>query len=231
VTSPAEQERTALEKLVVALSYAQGIEAVTEALRAFPGVAMNGIRLLLSIPQVRALARLNPHPGAHAAVLAMQRHNLMRRAGYLVAAGRRMSTAAQRAGQSTQVRDSAVYAERRWLAQHLRAQAGRESAANQVAAKAKAEARRAKRDGTAWNGLLGWYAVMDDRTSRECREANGRNFKPTKVPAIGFPGAVHPSCRCKPGPPHATDRRVEDVQPDPYDPNKASQPRRVTIGA
>jgi len=46
--------------------------------------------------------------------------------------------------------------------------------------------------------LLGWLAVMDSRTSSACRAASGKNFYATRMPAIGFPGAVHPSCRCQP---------------------------------
>jgi hypothetical protein len=49
--------------------------------------------------------------------------------------------------------------------------------------------------------LLGWYSVNDARTSAECRAANRHNFRADQMPAIGFPGAVHPHCRCWPGPP------------------------------
>lgn len=49
--------------------------------------------------------------------------------------------------------------------------------------------------------LLGWRAVIDDRTTPACRWANGRNFRADRIPIIGFPGAVHPRCRCTSGPP------------------------------
>lgn len=46
--------------------------------------------------------------------------------------------------------------------------------------------------------LLGWRAVMDVRTTLECRAANGKNFRADKEPVIGWPGSVHPHCRCVP---------------------------------
>ncbi len=49
--------------------------------------------------------------------------------------------------------------------------------------------------------LLGWRAVLDDKTTPECRWANGQNFRADRVPIIGVPGAVHPRCRCTAGPP------------------------------
>lgn len=53
-----------------------------------------------------------------------------------------------------------------------------------------------------WGDLLGWRAVMDSRTTAECRAANGKNFRASVPPAIGYPGAVHPSCRCVPTAPY-----------------------------
>ena len=49
--------------------------------------------------------------------------------------------------------------------------------------------------------LLGWRAVLDSRTTRECRWAHGRNFRADQMPVIGCPGAVHVRCRCSAGPP------------------------------
>lgn len=207
MTQPAAQEQQALAALIQTLAYAQGLDAVTEALGAAPGVSTAGVRLLLTIPQVRGLVRLNPEPGAHAAVHAMHRLNLMRRAAYLVQAARRLTRATR-----TDTADTAI--ERRWLQQHLRAMRRRVEAAQQVAAADRTQRRLDRQEGRVNSGLLGWYAVLDDRTSSECRLANGRNFDSRRVPPIGFPGAVHPSCRCKPGPPHDTVARVEEVAPD-----------------
>lgn len=58
--------------------------------------------------------------------------------------------------------------------------------------------------------LLGWYAKMDDRTSAECRAADGRNFLAFTPPVIGYPGSVHLHCRCIPGPPHPGAKMVDD---------------------
>lgn len=212
MTSPAEQERTALDNLVVALAYSQTADVVTDALGLVAGVSAAGVRALFEIPQVRGIVRLAPKPGAHAAVQAMNRLNLFRRASYLVTAARRMTTAA-RMGPRELAR--ALVVERRWLQQHLQASAHRQVVASAVAATARQLTRDAKNTGEAWNGLLGWYAVNDAVTSPECRKAGGRNFDPAMVPPIGYPGAVHGSCRCRPGPPHNTDRRVEDLALDP----------------
>jgi hypothetical protein len=50
--------------------------------------------------------------------------------------------------------------------------------------------------------LLGWNTVIDERTSAECRAADGKNYYATAMPDIGFPGSVHPACRCYPSGPH-----------------------------
>lgn len=61
-----------------------------------------------------------------------------------------------------------------------------------------------------WGDLLGWYAKMDARTSAECRAADGRNFEVLAPPVIGYPGSVHPHCRCVPGPPFPGAKMVND---------------------
>lgn len=228
LAQPAGQERAALQDLIVTLAYAQGIETAAEALLAFPGITRAGVGLLLEISQVRRLARLNPPPGAHAAVQAVNRQNLMRRAAYLVAAARRLSTAA-RADEDTIGR--ALTVERRWLAQHLQATAQRATVAAGVASVARQQARAAKQEGSTWNGLLGWYAVNDTKTSAECRAAHGRDFDPTHVPPIGFPGSVHGSCRCTPGPPFNSGRRVERLMSRRRESGDPSSSERVKMGA
>lgn len=227
MTSPVEQERTALENLIVVLAYAQGTQAVQDALLAMPGVSAEAVRTLFLIPQAHALAWLHPRPGAHAAVLATHRTNVMRRASYYVAAARRLSTA-HRMGPDAVAR--AVTVERNYLQQHLRAVSQREEVARQVAAQARIAQREAKQADSVWNGLLGWYAVGDMHTSPECLRANRRNFDPKQVPPIGFPGAVHPNCRCKPGPPFNTNRRVERIRPERTTAQREAEPKRVTIG-
>lgn len=52
-----------------------------------------------------------------------------------------------------------------------------------------------------WGDLLSWRAVIDDRTTPECLNANGKNFRVSRPPTIGLPGlGPHPRCRCVPGP-------------------------------
>lgn len=59
--------------------------------------------------------------------------------------------------------------------------------------------------------VLGWRAVMDARTSAECRRADGKNFSLTSRPLIGWPGSVHPHCRCRPVAAFAGAGFVDDV--------------------
>lgn len=87
-----------------------------------------------------------------------------------------------------------------WKA-HKRAQARRLKMAKRVSVAQKR-----------WGSMLGWYSVMDARTSGECRAAHGRNFTVwgSDIPVIGWPGTVHPHCRCLPGPPHPGGKMVND---------------------
>lgn len=211
---PVAQERQALADLVNALGYAQSAGAVVDVLGTFPGVAADAVKLLLGLGPVRGLLRGSARSGSHPAQEAMRRQNLFRRAAYLVNAARRITLAWSGPRQGRQERTlAALRRERRYLQMHIDANAGRTRAAEAVVREAKNAARPEVR-GTfeAPPGLLGWYAVMDEVTSSECVAANGRNFDPKRIPRIGFPGAVHPACRCKPGPPHPTDARVEDVR-------------------
>jgi hypothetical protein len=59
--------------------------------------------------------------------------------------------------------------------------------------------------------LVGWYAHYDSKTSPACRLANGHNFDAMQGTVIGYPGSVHPHCRCYAGPPHANGQMVDDV--------------------
>jgi hypothetical protein len=120
------------------------------------------------------------------------RLNLMRRAQFLIASAKRLGADLARSvseGRAWDVR-AAVAAERRYYGQHMVAMWNRMNAAAQV-------------DSTAmtYGRLLGWYTWLDSRTSPECRAANRHNFNADEMPAIGYPGAVHPHCRCMPGAP------------------------------
>lgn len=54
-----------------------------------------------------------------------------------------------------------------------------------------------------YGDVLGWYSVLKDSTTPECRWAHGKNFRVSAPPVIGYPGMVHGECACTPGPPHA----------------------------
>ena len=62
--------------------------------------------------------------------------------------------------------------------------------------------------------VLGWHTVIDARTSPECLRAAGHNFNADQMPAIGYPGMVHPNCRCFPGRPYPSGKMLA-VQPPP----------------
>lgn len=49
--------------------------------------------------------------------------------------------------------------------------------------------------------LLGWYRDPLSDSESECVQADGHNFDPAVGTVIGFPGSVHPHCRCVAGPP------------------------------
>lgn len=122
------------------------------------------------------------------------RLNLMRRAQFTVASARRVQQSlieARSAGTPlSRALADAVTRERRYYGQHLLASWGRDNAAARVDSQAMTSGR-----------LLGWYTVLDSRTSAECRAANQHNFYADQMPRIGYPGMVHPACRCLPGPP------------------------------
>ena len=119
------------------------------------------------------------------------RVNTARRAQYVIAASKRVLGAAREArakGESVTAAIAGQLAlERRFYAQHQAAMRNRADAAGETD-KAAAKC----------GNLLGWLAKKDDRTSPECYAASGKNYYASRMPDIGFPGAVHPSCRCRP---------------------------------
>jgi LysM domain len=128
------------------------------------------------------------------ATLNMITLNRLRRAQFIVAAIRRVSaamTAARSAGTSVPAAlKDAVSRETRYYGQSLQAIWGRTQAAARVDTAAAAYGR-----------LLGWNTVVDDRTSPDCLAADRKNFYADAMPVIGYPGTVHPHCRCWPGQP------------------------------
>jgi hypothetical protein len=147
---------------------------MVEAVLAPFGATLASVTAALELlaPHLQTDLEMNPVSAAgHIARTAMPRH-----AAYLVSAVKRL------------VRDpSSIAAERRYLAQHLNVERTRREAAAQV------DEARGK-----WGDILGWKAQMDERTTPECRAADGTNFHALVPPAIGYPGTLHGgTCRCK----------------------------------
>jgi hypothetical protein len=122
------------------------------------------------------------------------RTNALRRAAFFLHACRRVQAAISAARARNEpvmeaVRE-ALAAERRFMSQQIAASLKRTEAASAV-------------DGAAamHGPLLGWNAVLDSRTTAECRAADGKSFSADRPPLIGYPGTVHSRCRCWPGPP------------------------------
>lgn len=145
--------------------------AAREALRGFPRPFGDGV-----VPRM-------PTRAPTTAGEVTRRRERYYRAAYVVNAAKRVHRG-MRSGQSVQV---ALRAELVNWKRHLEAVQNRRERATQVDAAA-----------ARFGALLGWGAVMDARTSADCRQANGKNFNAGTKPAIGYPGTVHPHCRCVP---------------------------------
>lgn len=199
---PADEIQHVAELLAAGASVA----VVSKALANLPGIGAQAATALFQVGEMASLVNLPGPTGGHLNVVNAQHiANLRRRAAYLINAGRRLGTAVVRDhGQPGAVR-AALQRELGFLRQHLEATRLRNEAAGKVQESATKHG----------PGDLGWYAVLDKKTSPECRKANGKNFDPLRPPAIGLPGTVHPRCRCIPGPPHPTNERVggPDVKP------------------
>lgn len=121
------------------------------------------------------------------------------RAQYVLAGSRRVQAAVD-AGTP---RREAIAREKVYFEQHLHAVRNRFNSAQQVDNASKK-----------YGPVLGWHATLDSRTSKECREAHGKNFEVTTRPAIGYPGSVHPRCRCRAGRKFATSATVYSIKPE-----------------
>jgi hypothetical protein len=121
------------------------------------------------------------------------RQNLARRAQFVMAAGKRLTGDIKQARAQGKPVGAALSGglarERRYYNLHTAAMWNRATAAGKTDMAAMEHGH-----------LLGWYTVRDGKTSAECKAADRHNFHADQMPAIGWPGGVHPHCRCFPGP-------------------------------
>ena len=180
--------------IIAALTAAVTVAELVTALR----IVMKAVGVgVIALAAVAALALSWPHDvleGTGPASRWAIRTNLLRRAQFFLSACQRVQQAITGARSKNEpVMDAvraAIVAERRYMTQMIAMALRRVSAASTV-------------DGAAamTGPLLGWNAVLDSRTTAECRAANGKSFYANKPPSIGYPGTVHPRCRCWPGTP------------------------------
>ena len=143
-----------------------------------------------------AMASPPPVTGVVGAASAQtSRQNLARRAQFVLSAGRRLAgDVAQARAQGKPVSAAlldGLARERRYYGLHVAAMWQRATAAGKTDMAALEHGR-----------LLGWYTVIDGKTSAECRAADHHNFYADRMPDIGWPGGgPHPNCRCWAGPP------------------------------
>lgn len=140
-------------------------------------------------------------PTVNPATLATRDTLMDYRAAYLLNAAQRIDqTIAERP--ETETADGAlkraIRKERRWFAAHRKMQDKRLAAARAVDIAAAIYGQR-----------IGWWAIPDNQPASEaCQRAHGHDFLAGHPPHVGkgrtYPGAVHPHCVCRPGPPFHT---------------------------
>lgn len=197
--NPQPNEKQTIDAITAALGVGASAQATATSLSPLIGIPVPNLLPLLIIAMSRPMAtRTSTLPSARA-LGATQKIEPVYRAQYVHAASQRLA-AGLKMGKS---RSDLLAAERRYFNQHIEAVGKRRAVAGAVD---KAAQR--------WGDDLGWYAKMDSITSEECRDANGKNFRASEMPPIGYPGAVHPHCRCKPGKKHRTTATVYGVKTD-----------------
>ncbi|MBO2459817.1 hypothetical protein [Actinomadura violacea] len=204
---PTRRDQRVVETIAAVLSAGLSAAAATATLRkALAPLRLAGAAVRAAIDLGRRLPAIASHRTLRSRLRAgsQRRSDAMRagpagsarltaywyRARYLVNAARRFHAAvkarARRESEADAIR-KAMRAERRYLSQHLAAQR------NRVAAR-----REVERMVAIHGDRLGWFAVRDGATTSDCSHAHGRDFLVSWPPSIGFPGAVHPRCRCRP---------------------------------
>lgn len=187
---PTSAQVAALSALLAGSATASGVAA---GFASIAGVAPAVAKALLTVTDRRPLSVV---AGVGPAVRQTAASEATYRSMYLLNASGRIRTRIE----GGMAPADAVRAEMPNYRAHLAAQQNR-------AVSAVAVDRAARRFGL----VLGWRAVMDSRTSAECRAADGKNFQPASRPLIGWPGSVHPRCRCRPVAAFAGAGFVDDV--------------------
>lgn len=141
--------------------------------------------------------RMRGQGGHETASRQQWKQELFYRAAYILAAAKRIDAELK---QGKTVPQAVLDELPNWRA-HERARRNRQEAADAVDTAGR----------MVGSAKLGWYAQRDGRTTAECQAAHGTNFDIADKPRIGWPGAVHPGCRCRPGPPFATSRTVDEA--------------------
>lgn len=197
-----EQGLTQAEAIALiagALAIRASAKATAERLATVLKVPLAILLPLIVLAQSKPMSYLSPISTPESAAAEGSSLEPAYRAHYVLAASRRVQQAIDRGVP----REEALAAEQRYFNQHLRAVDARAQAAKVADAASKR-----------YGPELGWYAILDSRTSPECREAHGKNFTVTRIPPIGYPGAVHPDCRCRPGKRHNTSQTVYGIRRD-----------------
>jgi hypothetical protein len=185
---------------MLALASAAAFMAYPTAIGVYSQLAAQFSRAGITGPVLRAIINIQmQYPadsieGVGSATRWAAQANIARRSAFFVAAARRVQAGLAEARSRGEPASAALprlaKLEFRYFRQHYEANQQRIIAASAV-------------DGAVfrWGPVLGWKAVNDSRTSAECKAADGKNFLASSPPAIGYPGTVHPHCRCYPVPP------------------------------
>lgn len=190
-----QQDQSATEEEIAAilavLAIGAAVDATAKALAGVLLIPVNIAGAFLAGIGAEALKSFTHPTGQGSARALAKKANLRYRAAFIINALRRIAAAPD---WKTALKREIGF----WKA-HTRASTRRMTVARRIDASRKL-----------YGDMLGWYATMDERTSSECRAADHRNFEALQPPVIGFPGSVHPHCRCLPGPPIPGAKMVND---------------------
>ncbi len=198
-TPPPEQQQddqgaTAdeVEAILAVLALGYAADKIAGALAAVLKVPLKIVTAFLSALGAEALASFTRPTGDGVSARSLaKKANLRYRCAFIINALRRIAKAPD---WKTALKREISF----WKA-HTKASARRMTVARRIDASRKL-----------YGDLLGWYATLDNRTDPACRAADHRNFHALQPPVIGYPGSVHPRCRCLPGPPFPGAKMVGD---------------------